>query len=182
LLTVRPARSAEAGALARIGLFAWEVAIASWGEDVERLRANATAAYTDFCNRCWPDIVVAEWDGAMAGWGASENADDEITDLWVLPTFQGRGIGTRLIGELETAIRARGHQQARLGTHARNLGAIRLCKELGYHVSAYMVAYAPSLDTDIDKVEMVKSFAADGDGGPEGDADRLPGDGLYGDV
>lgn len=158
MLVIRPASSAEAQDLARIGLAAWENVIRIWGEDAGRLRKNAENAYYDFCTRCWPDILVAEWDGELAGWGACEKADDFITDLWVHPSFQGRGIGTALLDEIESAIRQRGYSAARLDTHARNLGAIRLYKRQGYRVKAYYVTYSEPLDEDIDKVEMIKEF------------------------
>jgi ribosomal-protein-alanine N-acetyltransferase len=176
MLVIRPANSAEAQDLARIGLNAWERAIRLWGEDADRLRDNARNAYYDFCTRCWPDILVAEWDGDLAGWGASEKADDFITDLWVAPGFQGRGIGTALLEAIEAGIRERGYTIARLDTHARNAGAIKLYKRLGYRVKSYFVSYSAALDEDIDKVEMIKEFepgAASKEAGPEED-------GLYG--
>ena len=105
-----------------------------------------------------PDILVAEWDGELAGWGSCEKADDFITDLWVLPEYQGRGIGTALLDKIESGIRQRGYSAARLDTHARNIGAIRLYKRLGYRVKTYFVTYSEPLDEDIDKVEMIKEF------------------------
>jgi ribosomal-protein-alanine N-acetyltransferase len=72
MIAIRPASSAEAQDLAKIGLAAWEKAIRVWGEDADRLRDNARNAYYDFCTRCWPDILVAEWDGDLAGWGSCE--------------------------------------------------------------------------------------------------------------
>lgn len=173
MLVLRPASSSEAQELARIGLAAWEKAIRVWGEDADRLRDNAKNAYHDFCMRHWPDILVAEWDGALAGWGASEKADDFVTDLWVHPDYQGRGIGTALLEEIETGIKERGYPAARLDTHARNAGAIRLYKRLGYRVTAYFVAYSAPLDEDIDKVEMIKEFV------PSDKAESQE-DGLYG--
>lgn len=176
MLAIRPANSAEAQELARIGLEAWEKAIRVWGEDADRLRDNAREAYYDFCTRCWPDIVVVEWNGELAGWGSCEKADDFITDLWVLPEFQGRGIGTALLDVIEAGIRERGYPAARLDTHARNAGAIRLYKRLGYRVKSYFVTYSEPLDEDIDKVEMIKEFEPVDDRpdfGPDGD-------GLYG--
>ena len=169
MLAIRPANSSEAQDLARIGLAAWENAIRVWGEDADRLRENARNAYYDFCTHCWPDILVAEWDGDLAGWGASEKADDFITDLWVDPEFQGRGVGTALLKAIEADIRARGYVAARLDTHARNAAAIRLYKRLGYRVKAYFVAYSEPLDQDIDKVEMIKEFKPAADPGPEED-------------
>ncbi|MBW3098928.1 GNAT family N-acetyltransferase [Pseudohoeflea coraliihabitans] len=175
MLSLRPARSADIARLSDIGLRAWEMAIAGWGEDGESMRDNASKAYADFCGRQWPDILVAEWEGEAVGWGACEKADDVITDLWVLPPYQGRGIGTRLLGRLEQQVAGRNYHHARLETHARNAGAIKLYKQLGYQVRAYVVAYSPPLDRDIDKVEMIKHF----DGY---DAARIeaPDDGLYG--
>lgn len=158
MLSIRPAKSAEAQELARIGLAAWEKAIRVWGEDADRLRENAKEAYFDFCTRAWPDILVAEWDGDLAGWGACEKADDFITDLWVTPEFQGRGIGTALLAQIEDGIRKRGFPMARLDTHARNADAIKLYKRLGYRVKSYFVTYSEPLDEDIDKVEMIKEF------------------------
>ncbi|MBU4528518.1 MAG: GNAT family N-acetyltransferase [Hoeflea sp.] len=169
MLVIRPASSAEAQDLAKIGLAAWENVINLWGEDAGRLRENARNAYYDFCTRGWPDILVAEWHGDLAGWGACEKADDFITDLWVHPSFQGRGIGTALLEEIETGIRQRGYSAARLDTHARNIAAIRLFKRLGYRVKTYFVSYSEPLDEDIDKVEMIKEFDPGAESKPEED-------------
>lgn len=179
MLTLRPANSSDARDLALIGIAAWQEAITAWGEDVEKLRENATTAYVNFCVKNWPDILVADWDGDLAGWGASENADDQITDLWVAPAFQGRGIGSELLAKLEQGIRERGFERARLDTHARNVRAIHLFKRHGYRVSAYTVAYSEPLDVDIDTVAMVKDYRPDGveDAPPAPDDD-----GLYGGV
>ncbi|MCY0146545.1 GNAT family N-acetyltransferase [Hoeflea sp. G2-23] len=174
MLAIRPANSADAQHLARIGLAAWEAAVGAWGEDADRLRDNAEAAYYDFCTRFWPDILVAEWNGDLAGWGSCEKADDFITDLWVDPAFQGRGLGTGLLEVIEGQIKQRGYPAARLETHARNAGAIRLYKRLGYRVKAYLVTYSDVLDEDVDKVEMIKDFDL---GATSEDLDE---DGLYG--
>lgn len=176
MLNIRPASSSDANRLAEIGLAAWELAVGDWGENPELLRENAWAAYANFCAEHWMDILIGEWDGEMAGWGASENADELITDLWVLPDFQNRGIGTHLLARLEQSIAERGYHHARIDTHARNARAIRLFKELGYYVHAYAVSYAPVLDRDVDKVEMVKTF----DQHDEIEDSLAADDGLYG--
>ncbi|WP_422369730.1 GNAT family N-acetyltransferase [Hoeflea sp.] len=176
MLSIRPASSAEAHDLAKLGLASWEKAIRVWGEDADRLRDNARQAYHAFCTRSWPDILVAEWDGELAGWGACEKADDFITDLWVLPEYQGRGIGTALLVRIEHGIRERGYPSARLDTHARNAGAIRLFKRLGYRVKSYFVTYSEPLDEDIDTVEMIREFEP----GTETGAEDPEEDGTYG--
>lgn len=176
MLSLRPARSVESGRLAEIGLLAWETAITNWGENADTLRENARRAYIDFCVNHWPVILVADWDGEPVGWGACEKSDDLVTDLWVMPEFQGRGVGTRLLGHIEQQIAGRGYHQARLDTHARNHRAIKLYKELGYYVRAYAVAYSAQLDRDIDKVEMIKAFDSFDELSDETGGD----DGLYG--
>ncbi|MAY63802.1 MAG: GNAT family N-acetyltransferase [Rhizobiales bacterium] len=158
MLSLRPASSSDVPRLAEIGLSAWELAVSDWGENPETLRESAEAAYANFCTEHWTEILIGEWDGETAGWGACENADDLVTDLWVLPAFQSRGIGTRLLAHLEQEIAKRGYHHARIDTHAGNLRAIKLFKELGYHVHAYAVSYTPVLDRDVDKVEMIKTF------------------------
>jgi ribosomal-protein-alanine N-acetyltransferase len=63
MIAIRPASSAEAQDLAKIGLAAWEKAIRVWGEDADRLRENAKEAYYDFCTRC-----LARYSGRRVGW------------------------------------------------------------------------------------------------------------------
>ncbi len=43
------------------------------------------------------EVIVAEVDGGIVGWIAREEHPDNISDLWVAPAFQGRGIGSRLL-------------------------------------------------------------------------------------
>jgi putative acetyltransferase len=52
------------------------------------------------------EIWVAEIDGRAAGWGAIRH--DRLEGLYVDPEFAGRGIGTALLGTLETLLRGRG--------------------------------------------------------------------------
>jgi ribosomal-protein-alanine N-acetyltransferase len=132
MLSIRPASSAEAQDLARIGLLPGKRRSASGARMPTGCVRMPGKAYFDFCTRAWPDILVAEWDGDLAGWGACEKADDFITDLWVLPEFQGRGIGTALLDKIEDRHQKARFPTARLDTHARNAGAIKLYKRLGY--------------------------------------------------
>jgi ribosomal-protein-alanine N-acetyltransferase len=110
-----------------------------------------------------------------AGDPASEKADDFITDLWVDPASRAAASAPRCLRQDRS-----GHPRARLtiarlDTHARNAGAIKLYKRLGYRVKSYFVSYSAALDEDIDKVEMIKEFepALPKEAGPEED-------GLYG--
>jgi ribosomal protein S18 acetylase RimI-like enzyme len=57
-----------------------------------------------------------------------------IWALRVLPCLQGLGIGTRLIGAAEQAMKARGHATSELGVEKDNPRAQRLYERLGYRV------------------------------------------------
>lgn len=68
--------------------------------------------------------------------------------LWQLsvhPLLQGLGVGTAMIAELESRLRARGCTEARLTVEHDNPDALRLYRRLGYHehgsaVESWLVA------------------------------------------
>ena len=63
-------------------------------------------------DRDWPSAWVACVSDDLVGVGLSE--EDRISDLWIHPASQGRGIGTQLLAALEKDIAARGFATARL--------------------------------------------------------------------
>lgn len=91
-------------------------------------------------------ILVAEADGRSAGaafalvrrFPAFERAAERPTrmgylaDLSVLPPWRGRGIGTRLLREVEARFRRAGCDQTSLGVFVPNVGARRLYDRMGY--------------------------------------------------
>jgi GNAT superfamily N-acetyltransferase len=101
---LRPARTDECDLLGRI-------AVASkghWGYDQAFLEAcrPALAVFEDEV----PDIVVAERDGAVAGWYrlAGEPPDGLLDDLWVRPDVIGTGLGRLLWTDAVRTARRRG--------------------------------------------------------------------------
>lgn len=156
MVVIRNARSFEAGRLAEIGLAAWEGAVAAWGEDVAALRPNAKEAYERFAREQWPLILVGEVEGEIAGWGAREDADNHVSDLWIDPRFQGQGVGSKLLSTFESEIAEAGHETAEIETHARNLRAVGLFERRGYAVHSLSIKYAPSLDRDIETIGLSK--------------------------
>jgi GNAT superfamily N-acetyltransferase len=64
-------------------------------------------------------VVVEVGDGIIAT-GAVVRG--EITGVFVLPEYQGRGLGTRLMDELEAAALAEGHRSARLSVSLPSRG------------------------------------------------------------
>lgn len=84
--------------------------------------------------------LLALADGRAVGaavcvWGFSTFAGRpyvNIHDLAVLPGQQGRGIGTRLLAEVERRARARGCCKITLEVHDTNGGAKRLYERAGF--------------------------------------------------
>ena len=161
MITIRSARQDEAASLAEIGLKAWESAM-SMIEDSSVLREAAEAAFLSFTSHHWLTISVVEEDGIIAGWAARERLDETITDFWIDPLWQSRGLGTALLSSLEADIRHQGFDTARLETHARN-GAVAFFEKHGYTIHWLTVAYSPKLDRDVETVGLSKQLDDGGD-------------------
>lgn len=154
MISIRSARQDEASALAEIGLRAWEWAMSSI-DDSAALRHAAEAAFAAFTLNHWLTISVVEEDGVVAGWAARERLDETITDFWIDPVWQNRGLGKALLAALEADVRHQGFDTARLETHARNT-AVAFFERHGYAVHWLSVAYSPKLDRDIETVGLSK--------------------------
>lgn len=159
-MIIRAARSDEVRTLAALGAIAWEQAFNASGENTGDLIKNAEATYFHFCTHYWPVIVVAEAEREVLGWGAVQDSDNKITDLWVLPNFQRNGIGSALLDTLEEQISARGFKTVTLDTHAKNAPALSFFKAQGYAVSSFQSSYSQELDRNVDSLVLTKRFDA----------------------
>lgn len=157
-VTLRRARPDEAVALGDIGFAAWEAnafAVADAGRvDRDKLRAEFRAFGLEYA----PTMLVAEADEQPLGWGAREDRNQLISDLWVSPSAQGRGIGGLLLTALVDEIRAAGHAAAELETLASNAQAIGFYQRHGFSITWRTQKFSPSLGYAIDKVGMNKSL------------------------
>lgn len=151
MIVTRNARANDVPLLVAIGIAAWAQAAAGV-TDLAALRENALLAFRRFLVDHWLQVTVAEQSGVIAGWGAREALDDEITDLWVDPARQGAGVGGALLGALEADIAAAGHDAVRLQTHARNEAAVRFFRNRDYQVHWLSVAWSARLDRDIESI------------------------------
>lgn len=158
-IVIRPARPDEGEALGAIGLAAWaasQFAINDAG------RVDRQALLVDFqkLGKEKPEtIVVAEMQGQIAGWGAREDQDQQISDLWIAPQFQSQGIGSALLQTLEAEIAMLGLPAAELETLATNSRAIGFYERHGFVVMWRGEKFSSSLGYAIDKVGMNKSLA-----------------------
>ncbi|MCO5730600.1 GNAT family N-acetyltransferase [Rhizobium sp. SSA_523] len=160
MLTIRNAREEDVAILTEIGLRAWAQAIGPIGGN-EEIRDNAITAFSSFVSQSWLTIVVVDENGQAVAWAARENLDEVITDFWVDPDHQRRGIGAMLLQEMEAEIRNHGFDEVRLETHALNSDAVTFFERNGFHINWLSVAYSPKLDQDVQSVGMSKSLLAD---------------------
>lgn len=115
-------------------------------------------AYAQFPSKAEGKIYVAELDGRIVGWAARETDPNYISDAWVDPGHQGKGVGRALVLFLCNLIRSEGHPIATIHAHAKNDGAIRLYERCGFVVVWRGPEYSTSLARDVEKVHLEKSL------------------------
>ena len=77
-----------------------------------------------------------------------------ISNIGVLPEFQGRGIGSRLMQQAEKICRSHGLKKCSLLVSPHNNGAQRLYERLGYRVErSFRFAFGAG---ELDNLRMVK--------------------------
>ncbi|KJF68649.1 MULTISPECIES: GNAT family N-acetyltransferase [Rhizobium] len=157
MIVIRNAHEQEAKVLAAIGLRAWRQATMALGITTP-LYDNAASAFSNFTRSSWLAIRVAEFGGAVAGWAAREHFNEAISDFWIDPDFQRRGIGSLLLTDVEQQILQRGFETIRLETHAQNEPAVAFFRHHGYSVRWLSVSYAPKLDRDVQSVGLQKQL------------------------
>jgi ribosomal protein S18 acetylase RimI-like enzyme len=95
------------------------------------------------CARHDGRIMLAEHEGEVVGFACvaaslhNDSPDDPATFAWIYElfvkaAFRRRGIGTALMAEAETFVRARGAKELRLGVLDRNVDARALYQGLGF--------------------------------------------------
>ncbi len=157
-IVVRKARAGEGQALGAIGFAAWAASQFAVNDDGRVDRRALLAEFEKLGQEHPETILVAEAGGKLVGWGAREDQDHRISDLWVAPEFQGQGIGTALLGALEAEVAALG-MDAELETLASNSKAIHFYERHGFVVIWRAEKFSSSLGYAIDKVGMNKSLS-----------------------
>lgn len=135
---------------------AWEQS-AFGAHDAGRVdREGLRREFETFC-RDRPEALLMALSGtAPLGWGAREDGDHVISDLWVFPEAQGRGVGAALLAALEEAIANAGYGYAELETYAGNAGAVRFYQRRGYRPVWRGMKFSVSLNYELDKIRFRK--------------------------
>ncbi|MGE7369775.1 GNAT family N-acetyltransferase [Neorhizobium sp. NPDC001467] len=124
-------------------------------EVIERVRHE----FSIFPQNTLGDVHLAELDGGVVGWTARDSDRDYVSDVWVHPDHQGRGIGRALVLHILAAIDDEGHTLARISTHASNATAIRLYERCGFEIVWRGIEFSKSMNVDLEKVHMEKRLA-----------------------
>ncbi len=161
MVTVRPARPSELRELADIGLAAWKKGITPLVSAEVAARIEKNNPFIPFLREQGANVLVAETKGgALAGIGASEHADNHISDIWVAPVHEGKGIGSALVKALEEQFRKRGFSEATIRVAADNRRALGLYLNLGYSETWRGFAHDPILDVTLESVALAKPLKA----------------------
>ncbi|MRG55577.1 GNAT family N-acetyltransferase [Phyllobacterium sp. SYP-B3895] len=155
MVVIRRATEADIAAIAAVGSRAWASNIFSFEPELPGMRSHVERAFQSFAENSYQHVTVAEVDATIVGWGAREKDNDYISDLWVEPAVQGQGIGSQLLRVLKMAIADAGYTKARISTHARNSGAIRLYRREGFAIIERGLEWSTSLEREIEKVHML---------------------------
>jgi [ribosomal protein S18]-alanine N-acetyltransferase len=120
-------------------------------------RVDSQAFITLF-EEAWPGILVADIDGAPGGFVATGSKANYITDLWISPDFEGRGIGTILVAAIESRIQKSGFDTVEIEVMTENQRAFDLYMHLGYRVHNQQIKHDRYLKIDLHKTRLVKSL------------------------
>lgn len=138
-LTLRPGTDADIPALIALGDAANATYIGKTPEFVGR-EADVEQAFASFVPKAIEQLIVAESDGVLLGFSATEGETDEISGVWVAPEQQGKGIGAILLAASEAHIRARGSSYSWLTAHIGNRRAIGFYRTHGYALLSVQMA------------------------------------------
>ncbi len=140
-LRIRPARPAEARAIASLHLVSWRDAYASvLPEDF--LAGPVETAIQDRWASAWVTdaslafVLVALMGRELAGFVAAQplGARGHVENLHVRPGLRNAGIGRALLGAAARRLREAGAREVDLSVFAANEGALRFYRRLGGQV------------------------------------------------
>ena len=157
LLTIRRAKRSDATSLAKIGHQAWQRGIAAYLPENARDKIGPKI-FEDFANSFPDQILIAEDEDGILGFAATENGDNHVTDLWVAPANQGKGIGSKLMERMEARARNRGYDSVELEVLTSNTRALSLYKYLGYRVTKRGMRMDRVLELPLHKTKLKKSL------------------------
>lgn len=154
-LNIRHADPSEAMDLAALGFVAWEQSILPLYRRRESSKDALMDQMAQYCQDRIRDIVVAEIDGEVVGWGSRVRGKAYVPYLFVTPRLQGRGIGALILKRLESIFELEGYDAVQLETPADHVNAVRFYENQGYHILAMKLegegAHKPYMSVRLEK-------------------------------
>ncbi len=132
-ISIRQAQSVDAAEAGAAGYASWCKGIAPLVPQGSH-ELVSQAVFASFLEENVDQILVAEIGGRIAGIGATEDGDNYISDLWVLPECEGLGVGSALVRALENRIAAHGHETVEIEVMTANTRALGLYSYLDYTI------------------------------------------------
>jgi ribosomal protein S18 acetylase RimI-like enzyme len=131
VLEIRRVRGDDPSAVEAVATMEGEVAAALGPMTADR---TSTVAPTEMVPPGGWFVLLAEDGRVVAGGGVRRLSDGiaEIKRMWVAPSLRGRGLGRRLLEELEAAAADLGYTRVRLDTAASMEAALALYGRAGY--------------------------------------------------
>lgn len=130
-LTLRPGKDDDVSALIALGVAANATSVGKIAEFAGR-EADMAAAFAKIVPDVVGKLTVAESDGVLLGFSAIDQATGQISDVWVAPEQQRKGVGAILLAAGEAQVRSYGHSCSWLTAPAENRGAIGFYRAHGY--------------------------------------------------
>lgn len=155
-LVIGPASPDLAESLGMIGFAAWEQSAFGQDDAGRADRQKLLDEFVSFCHDKPQTMLIAATGQEILGWGAREEMDNIVSDLWVAPIAQGQGVGAALLDALEGAIAKQGFEFSELETYAGNAGAVRFYERSGYEPIWRGMKFSASLNYELDKVRFRK--------------------------
>ncbi|HEX9993219.1 MAG TPA: GNAT family N-acetyltransferase [Acidimicrobiales bacterium] len=155
---VRPATAADAPAIAAI----WH---AGWGDGHlgnvpdELVPLRTAASFAERAGERWPDALVAEAGGEVAGFVIVTG--DEVEQVYVAAAHRGSGLADALMDEAERRVRDGGHPSAWLAVVPGNGRARRFYERRGWVDTGPFVyeAFGPAGPVPVPARRYVKALA-----------------------
>ncbi|WP_090068731.1 GNAT family N-acetyltransferase [Cohaesibacter marisflavi] len=101
-------------------------------------------------------IIVAELDGAVLGFCGYDNHKGYLSDLWVSPVWQGKGVAQALMDEARSTMLDQGRRFLTLEVLAQNHRAFAFYKKQGFVETKRRVKYDPVLKRRLMKIWMMQ--------------------------
>lgn len=143
--------------LASAAFAAWEQGVAPHVSEAARAKMNEVD-FSDFIRRDPEQVLAAYLDGQPVGFVATEYGDGYISDLWVDPNHEGKGVGRALLGAIFERITSRDLDSATLEVLTANTRALELYQHLGFVISWQGMRPDGYLSEPLHKTGMLKAL------------------------